>query len=177
MGKRLPVFGLLFLLATTVLAQDLMVKKLRDEILNNEFDSPEILHFYKLSHEVENPSPVILAYQAVSEAFMARVEWNPYSKIVRLRNSESIFKQALAQDSDNLEIRFLRFSTQAGIPSILGFSKDMKSDKDKIVKQLDSGDKPDIDQTLLNFIINFLSDSNYCTAEDLEILKKQKKKA
>jgi len=177
MGKWLPVFTLLFLFALDVSAQEPLVKKLREEILNHEFDTPQILHFYKLAHDSEDHSPVILAYQAVSEAFMARVEWNPYSKILRLRKSESLFSQALDRDSDNLEIRFLRFSTQAGIPSFLGFSKDMKADKDRIIKNIDSVDKQDIDQSLLNFIINFLSESNYCTADDLEILKKKKKKA
>lgn len=176
MGKYLSVLVVLVLLASPVLSQDVLLKQLREEILNHDFDGPQIMHFYKMAHDVENPSPVLLAYQAVSEAFMARVEWNPYSKITRLKTSESLFKKALSLDSNNLEIRFLRFSTQAGIPSFLGFSKDIKSDKDKIINNIDSIDRLGIDESLRNFIITFLSDSKYCSAEDLEILRKKKKK-
>ena len=170
------IIALFFVIQGRASAQLSVENVLRSEIMDNDFDNPQILKFYEMAYSITTPSRVVIAYQAVSEAFMARVAWNPYSKILHLKKSEEIFNRILQEDPHNLEIRFLRFATQAGIPGFLGFSRDMDADKRTIIEKLEQLDKNVIDDSLFNFIVNFLSSSKFCTAQDLALLEKSRKK-
>jgi len=147
------------------------VSEIRDELFYNDFDQEQTINFYNKVIGIQNPSPVIIAYVGVAEALLAKIMWNPFSKIEHLRASRDLFSQAIQIDSSNLEIRFLRFSTQFYLPSFLGFSKDLEDDKIAIMEHLGNLNQNELDSELLIFIVDFMGETKQCSIEDLQRIR------
>lgn len=71
----------------------------------------------------------------------------------------------------NVEIRFLRFSTQYYLPSILGFSDNLQEDKEAIMNNLEFLNQNELEDELLQFIIQFMGESNLCSSEEIITLQ------
>jgi hypothetical protein len=105
-------------------------------------------------------------------ALKAKHAWNPYLKLKYLNRSEKVFKQALIDDPHNIEIRFMRFSVEHNVPSILGFNKDLAADTDDIIAQLGKKNYGSADKELTIQIIKFLLHSKRCTPAQSQALNK-----
>ena len=114
---------------------------------------------------------MILGYTAATEALMAKVTWNPYSKFSYLFKSKETFKKAIDKNSSNVEIRFLRFAVEHHLPKYLGLSKNMQSDKEVIMKEMDSNSVMQMNDEMLKYTMRFLIESNQCTDEELVKIK------
>ena len=145
-----------------------LVKKIRAEfyeIVKDSKRTPEVLAEIR---SIENPNAIIKAYEAASEAMMARVVWNPFSKIKHVRRSQELFEEALGMDSLNVEVRFIRFAVEYNIPKWLGYSKHMQDDKDYIMINLDQFDLTCISADMLDYIKSFLKKSGWYSEQELE---------
>lgn len=127
---------------------------------------------YKSLAAVKSPPAVITAYLATLSACKAKLSWNPYMKIKHLNNAEATYKTAVTADPHNIEIRFLRFSVEHNVPGFLGFNKDLITDRDEIIAQLDKKNYGTGDKDLTIAIIKFLLNSKRCTAAQNESLHK-----
>ena len=162
---------MLLLFAFTASSQDGLIREVRDELFYNDFNETQTREFYQMVTAIENPSPTILAYQGVAEALIAKIEWNPFYKITRLKKSDNIFKQAIESDPHNLEVRFLRFNTHYYLLSIFSPGDDMAEDKSVIMENLEMLKPEEFDKELIDFIIEFMIESEVCLVEELDMLK------
>jgi len=128
---------------------------------------------YKSLAVIRNPTGVITAYLVTLSACKAKLSWNPYMKVKHLNNAEATYKTAVAADPHNIEIRFLRFSVEHNVPGFLGFNKDLITDRDEIIAQLDKKNYGTGDKDLTVAIIKFLLNSKRCTPPQNEDLNKR----
>lgn len=127
----------------------------------------KIERLLKELQNIENPSALLLAYRAACESMMAQFSWNPYTKLAQVTKSFDLFAKAIKEDSQNAEIRFLRFSVQHNVPDFLRKNREFEEDKDVLV---DNFDKADFDTEFRQFIIGYLKDSGRFEAKELEVL-------
>jgi len=128
---------------------------------------------YKSLAVIKNPTGVITAYLATLSACKAKLSWNPYMKVKHLNSAEATYKTAVSADPHNIEIRFLRFSVEHNVPGFLGFNKDLVTDRDEIITQLDKKNYGTGDKDLTVAIIKFLLNSKRCTPSQNEDLNKR----
>jgi hypothetical protein len=86
----------------------------------------------KYSDNFADYGPVILAYYGAIQTLKAKHAFNPVSKLSHLISGLNRLEEAVAGSPDNLEIRFMRFSILDHVPTILGYSREIEADKDKI---------------------------------------------
>ena len=110
----------------------------------------------------ENNNSLLSGYKASATMIMAKHVFNPFSKLSYFKKGKNIMEKAIAADSANIELRFLRFSVQTNIPSFLGYKENIKNDKNFLLKSL-----PAIkDLKLKKMIVAFLSTSDYVTDKE-----------
>lgn len=136
--------------------------------LSNYLNAPKV---YESFLQVENPNGKILAYQGALEAIMTKTTWNIFKKMSYLNMSESSFQKAIEIAPGDIEIRFMRLAVQFEIPEYLGFSKDMESDKDFILKNMKSLHSENIPPALMNQIIGFMYRCDMFTEVQIEKIK------
>lgn len=123
-------------------------------------------------NKLPNKTAQITAYIAVLEALKAKHSWNPYNKVKYVKDAQNTFKSAIAADKDNLEIRFLRYSTEHYTPSFLGLSKNLDNDKKEIIRHYKNQNFGIADALLVKSIAKFMIASKRCTVEEVKVLQK-----
>ncbi len=140
------------------------VRKKYFEAIGNERKIEKLL---KQLQEIQNPSALLLAYRAACESMMAQFTWNPYIKLAQVMKSFDFFGQAIQQEPQNAEIRFLRFSVQHNVPDFLRKNREFEDDKTVLVENFE---KADFDAEFREFIIVYLKDSKRFEKNELEVL-------
>lgn len=74
-------------------------------------------------------SPVHLAYLGAFKAIWAKHTLNPISKLSTFKKGKALIEQAVRDDPDNVEIRFVRLSVQKKCPSFLGYNTQIEGDQ------------------------------------------------
>lgn len=92
-------------------------------------------------------SPLLLAYAGATEAAAAPCIKGSFKKLEYFSRGKKNLEKAVQSNPKNAEIRFLRFATQANIPSFIEYNT-ISEDKPIILKQL-----PDLltDEKVKNF--------------------------
>lgn len=132
-------------------------------VLNPEKSSD----FYALMHHVESNESTMLAYQAVSEALLAQEYWSPFKKLTQIRKYNDQIQDVVANDPDNIEIRFLRLAIEYNLPAIIGMSVHMKEDMERIIQNLPAIADMGVDTQFAHFILYFLNETGLCTSHQL----------
>ncbi|UII28812.1 hypothetical protein LVD15_10415 [Fulvivirga maritima] len=175
MKKHLSLILALVLLCTShhLYAQpkDGDIKSIREDLFYSDFDLDKCWEFHDTIEDMDSKSPVIKAYLAASEALIAKYSWNPVSKYSYLRESESLLSEAVSEDDDNLEIRFLRLYIQRSIPSYMGMSKNIKEDKKVIMANLDQLNVKELGQDIVDYIVTYMSSPEVSTADEATLIK------
>ncbi|PIY10784.1 MAG: hypothetical protein COZ18_05355 [Flexibacter sp. CG_4_10_14_3_um_filter_32_15] len=145
------------------------VRKKYFEAIGNERKIERLL---KKLRDIENPSSLLLAYRAACESMMAQFSWNPYIKLAQVTKSFDFFEKAIKNDSQNAEIRFLRFSVQHNVPDFLRKNREFEEDKDALLENLKQTNfaQADFDTEFAQFIIGYLKDSGRFEVKELEVL-------
>ncbi len=73
-----------------------------------------------------------LAYLGALQTIWANHVFNPISKLNTFKKGKKNIEQAIKQDSENTEIRFIRLSIQKNAPSLLGYNLNIKEDTEFI---------------------------------------------
>ncbi|GAB4230318.1 MAG: hypothetical protein Tsb0034_02160 [Ekhidna sp.] len=142
-------------------------KEFHAAVLNSE----ESKAFHAYIHSVDKTSPTVLAYQAVSEAMLAQVSWNPFTKLSLVFKYDRLINEAVAQDEQNIEIRFLRLAIEYNLPSFLGLSTHMDEDLGLILENMQSVQSMDVDPFYGRYIFYWLEHSDLCTHEQIAAMK------
>lgn len=165
---RIRIFFIVSVLASVfmfqqVKADDLNIKNVRKALVIAIEDNSTTDSLYKSLTKIKEKSGLVNGFIGAVYAIKAKHSWNPYLKLKYLRDSEKIFKKAVAEDPHNMEIRFMRFSIEHYAPSILGFNKELGADSEEIITQLDKKNYGTADKDLVIAIIKFLLHSKRCT--------------
>ena len=127
--------------------------------------------FYNRLKEKKSSDPTIMAYFGTSQAIRAKHAFNPYNKITYLKSGIKTLETAISKSPENLEIRFLRFSLEHYIPSFLGFSKHLETDRKKIVELAMQKKFGSMDMPLLLNLVNFMKETKRCSPAEIVILE------
>ncbi len=127
--------------------------------------------FHEFMTGIEQPSTTIQAYQAVSEALLAQVLWNPFKKLSQVVKYDKQMTAIVESDPHNVEIRFLRLAIEYNLPSFLRMSTHMEEDADKIVSNLSSVSSMQVNPVFGKYIFHFLKETNLCTDSELQRMK------
>ncbi|MFM9028236.1 MAG: hypothetical protein ACKOQ6_09585 [Bacteroidota bacterium] len=113
-------------------------------------------------------SALITGYIGATEALMGKHAFMPTSKYSWCKKSETDFNSAVIKDSENLEIRYLRFAVESNLPSFLNMSKHVDEDKSKMIQLINSSN----DKTINRKVARLLLDSKMCTKPEEAQLKR-----
>ena len=112
-------------------------------------------------------SPVLICYKGVAQMMEAKYTFGPLGKYQRFNAGKELIEYAMALDSANMEIRYLRFTIQKSIPSFLGYNSNEATDKNFLVNNFYTiGDKQ-----LRDMVSGFLTSSGNCSATELTKIK------
>ena len=142
-----------------------------EEVVYEEFDKEQIESFYRKMSAFSSNEPVFIAYQGVSEALMAKVRWDPFRKLAHLSDAREMLNNAIEKDNTNLEIRFLRFSLEYYVPSLLRINETLVEDKQVIMANLKLLDNFQFEDDMVQYILNFLDESKLCTNEEIAFIQ------
>ncbi|WP_051296137.1 hypothetical protein [Eisenibacter elegans] len=120
-----------------------------------------------LSPERTQQEPLLLAYKGAIEGIRADQALFPLEKLALLQQAQSYFDKAVKAAPDEVEIRFLRFTIEHNIPTLLMLSVHLEQDLRFIIKNL--GQSP-LQEDLKRRISKFLLDSGRCTFKDKQTL-------
>ncbi len=127
--------------------------------------------FHKTMESSLHNSATLMAYQAVSEALIAQVVWNPFSKLSQVMKYDKIMQDAVMQDDENIEIRFLRLAIEVNLPAFLGMSEHVKEDRDMIVQNMSKVGSMSLEKSYGQYIFYFLNDEGLCTEEEISLME------
>jgi hypothetical protein len=144
----------------------------RAELFELNTDSRKAVSFINEINEYSGYNALLTAYLGAAQAHAAKASSNPFSKYNYIRKAHKNLKKAASRESSNLEIRFLRFSVQSQIPSVLGMKQNIKEDKAFIISNLKDFNWSAIDVHVREYIINFMLQSNECTDQDRFYIKR-----
>lgn len=157
-------------MVVTTLANAESLPAIRQQYYHAINNSTDADRFYDLLKDSPRNNQILMAYFGCAQAIKARYSWNPYNKLSYLNKGTATLDKAVRNSPDNLEIRFLRFTLQYYIPQFLGYSKDLETDKQKIVELIEKKHFGSMDNKLLNNLIKFMQSNGKCSPKELNIL-------
>lgn len=81
----------------------------------------------ELNKNKENP--VCLAYLGAFRIIWAKHIINPFARLNTFNKGKKDIERAVEEESNNIEIRFIRLSIQKNCPSFLGYDSNIEQDK------------------------------------------------
>ncbi len=148
------------------------IPNLRKKLMQAIDSKPTTDSLYKSLGLIQQRSGLLNGYMGALQALKAKHAWNPYFKIKYLSNCEDTFKGAVAQDPHNIEIRFMRFSVEHNVPGFLGYTKNLKTDKQEMIRQIELKNYGTADKDLVIAVIKFMLDSKQCNPDESTFLNK-----
>ncbi len=137
----------------------------------NAVNNEKVAEKFYLDLRARNSSePIILAYLGSAQAIRAKHAFNPYHKITYLKSGLNTLETAVKASPQNLEIRFLRFSLEQNVPSFLGYSKHLDTDRVKIVELVKHKKFGDMNKPLLVNLLSFMKETKRCSKQEIATL-------
>jgi hypothetical protein len=128
----------IFIYCSTLAAQTVTIDGIRKEYEKVRTDSSSCAKLYKKVKQLETTDNLSLGYKGAIIASMANYSKNKQEKINLFKEGKQLLEKAVAKDSTNVELRFLRMTIQTNCPKALGYHKQIASDKTYILANFDS---------------------------------------
>lgn len=132
----------------------------RKSLFSLNEDSNRAHDLYEKINDIENPSPLTIAYKGTIMAHMAKSSSSIFDQIKYLTKSLNLLDQAVALDSRHPEIRFLRFAVQVQLPALVRSSTKIKADSKFLQQNYQRIAWQSYPSDEANYIRNFLSQYN-----------------
>lgn len=131
------------------------------------------LKFHKKMQELNTHSPIITAYKGMAEMMLAHHALNPWEKLTYFRKGKGLLEESIRLSPQNPELRYLRFTVQTTVPSILGYKSEIDADKAIILANLKSLKDLKKDNDLIEKMRTFMLSSSYCTGEEKKMIQNE----
>ncbi len=138
MKKAFPVLLVLLLFYVVSFSQNISLEKLRKEFHFLNTDSVQVALLEKEALLYKGNDNTILCYKGAISAAMAKHSSNNKEKMQKFKDGKNQIEQCIAKDSNNVELRFLRYTIQTNSPKVLGYNKQAPADKKYILANLNS---------------------------------------
>jgi len=146
-------FFLLLLLATKIYATEPDMKEVKTLFEASAYSRSSADRLSKLLSKIDHSStPLLICYKGVAEMMQAKYGFNPINKFRRFKRGKNLIEEAVKKDSDNLEIRFLRFVIQTNLPAFLNYNEHIKEDKTYLLNNIQTTKDKKIKQDLLKYL-------------------------
>ena len=165
------IVAIIFLLAFVSLGHAQPLKEVRSEFHQVVMNPDNSKSFHTFMKGVEPTSTTVKAYQAVSEAVLAQVLWNPFSKLSQVLKYDKQIEMLIKEDPENIEIRFLRLAIEFHLPSFLGMSTHIEEDSQIIVQNMSSITELEIEKSYGEYIFYFLMETELVTQEEIDLME------
>lgn len=142
-------------------AQNVDINLLQKEYQKVNTDSVACAKLFEKVKNDNSNNPTIICYKGAITAAMANHTKNKQEKLKLFKDGKKLIEQAVASDSNNVEIRFLRFTIQTNCPKIMGYNKQIEADKKYIVANFNSIKNASFKKSIGNFLVN-----SKCLSED-----------
>lgn len=141
------------LFSNVCFAQEALLDSVRKNI-REVFQSESICFEYYESLESVDVAQnnTLKAYKGAVELGMARHHPNPFKKMGFFSDGKDNLDEAVNADYENIELRFLRLTIQTYLPSFLGYSGDIESDKNFVLSNLEKTNNPTFQNKVKGFI-------------------------
>ena len=155
-----------FVFSLSSYSQNITVDELRREYNQVSSDSTTCAKLYKKVTKSNNTDAISIAYKGAISAAMANHSKDKKEKLSLFNSGKKLLEQSITADSSNTETRFLRFTIQSNCPKILGYNKQINSDKNFILKNYSSANS-----AIKKMISSFAAQTNCFTAAEKQKLK------
>lgn len=125
----------------------------------------------KLTTNANETNPILLGYKGAANMIMAKYKLLPTTKLSYFNEGKKILEKAIKSAPNNVELHYIRLSIQLNIPSFLGYSSQINSDKKILIQHIKSNPlsaKSDLEKRIINFLLS----NKQCTKDELSIDKK-----
>ncbi|WP_245893613.1 hypothetical protein [Sphingobacterium gobiense] len=125
----------LFVTTTVLFGQGLSLAEIRKDFKVGHKEEETCKKHLEALEEYAN-CPVGRGYEAAYHMFMAKHAGNPLKKMGYLRNGKKMLEEEIAENPNNIELRYIRLCIQYYIPSYLGYKDNIEEDKGFLVNNL-----------------------------------------
>jgi hypothetical protein len=115
--------------------------------------------------------PLVLAFVGALETLKARDLWLPFDKLEWSRRSQATLARAVAQAPQHVEVRFLRYSIQLGLPGYLHLNQHLAEDKAAILQLLGTPEAQALGPETVRTIANFMINQGRCSPAEQQVLR------
>lgn len=142
-------------------SQDFSLSEIRNLYERAEKEASVCKQLMNVSSSIVDAS-LLNGYRASATMMMARFENNPFRKYALFRRGKQLLHDSIENNSQSIELRFLRFAAQTNTPAFLNYNDHIESDKLFLTYNLPALK----DSTLKIFINSFLIGSDYLTEQE-----------
>jgi hypothetical protein len=116
----------------------------------------------------DNSLQLLICYKGAAEMMQAKYILSPVTKFRKFKRGKNFIESAIANEPENLEMRFLRYTIQTNLPSFLGYNNQISADKRMLLEKLNEIH----DKHLQQLVVNYLLASKYTTQNERNHIKK-----
>lgn len=149
------VFIFFLLLSAASFSQVITPDALRREYAQVKTDSASCAKLYKKIVKSNNADVITTAYRGAITAAIANYSNDKNEKLKLFNTGKKLLEQSIATDSSNIEMRFLRYTVQTSAPKALGYNKQLKSDKNFILKNYSSISNIAVKNMIKSFLLQY----------------------
>ncbi len=148
-------FGLAIFLFSNVQSQSLQLNDIRSRF-SKAVKSEELCTtlYNEMIEASGTKNAVFNCYLGVVTVSMAKYTFNPFGKLSYFHNGKRLVESAIAQEPNNIELRFLRCTIQEHVPSFLGYSDNLETDKKMILENISQLTMPKLKEAMITYILN-----------------------
>src|SRR4051812_45803020 len=104
--------------ATVFYTQGYDIPELRRLLNEGKESKKSAATLYEKVGSYSGNDALIMGYKASAYALQAKYSGNPFKKMKAIKTSSGIFTQAINQDGENLELRFMRYAVEVQTPKM-----------------------------------------------------------
>jgi hypothetical protein len=166
MKKALFILAIL-LLQASAFAQQASIDDFRIEYRTANKDSSSCAALYKKASKITSSDNLVNGYKGAITMMYAGFIKDKAEKLKLVKAGRDILEAAIAKDKENPELILLRFSIQSNAPKILGYNKELESDKKLLLQKYGSIENKEIKTSIRSLLMQ----SKLVTAAEKEKLK------
>lgn len=163
--KRASVCVFVILMSAYVQAQSLNLNDVRRDF-NKGVKNEDLCEKYHKTLEKEADTPIEKGYEAAFHMFMAKHTSNPIKKMSYFNGGKKLLEKQIANNPNNIELRFIRLCIQYYVPGYLGYSSNVEEDKMFVMNNLYKM----ADENTKDIIYNYLKGAKMYNEEELALL-------
>lgn len=116
-----------------------------------ESESADLLN-EMLTESLTSKDITLWGYKGMSFMLLSKHANNPYTKISYFTKGSAILDQAIQEDNENIELRFLRYTIQCEAPLFLNYKSELSLDLNFIKTQVNNLKDFDLKNRINNYL-------------------------